>query len=241
MTAKTESDGRTKTERMAPVFKGYVYSTAALLGSIGVMLILITWHCKRREIQPWLNSHDPLFELSNRTVLLLAGVLHLAFSGWLFATRDLVNRVIAALCVGLNYLVYRVAMVWAMEITTPFPMENFVAWRIRVKPQTVDLCWKLFIAYLVIGSSALMLLKLWQLKQLKNEAWVRHWLKTRDQDGPRQKPVIPKPPDNTGGCIKISCPHCGGHIAFPAHGIGQKIACPHCGVVVTLQKPDGSP
>ena len=25
-----------------------------------------------------------------------------------------------------------------------------------------------------------------------------------------------------------ACDHCGGHIEFPAHGVGAKVACPHC-------------
>jgi DNA-directed RNA polymerase subunit RPC12/RpoP len=240
MTAKVEGNKKTKMEWVLPLFKGYVYSTAVLLGSIGVMLILITWHCKRREMQPLLNAPDPLFGFANRTVLLLAGALHLALSGCLFAMRDLVNRMVAALWVGLNYFFYRAAMVWVMEITTPLPMENFVGWRRGVKPETVDLYWKLFIAYLVIGSSVLMLLELWRLKQLKNEAWVKHWLETRDQDCPRGKPVVPKPPDNANDYMTISCPHCGGYVEFPAHGIGQEIACPHCAAIITLQKPDAS-
>jgi hypothetical protein len=33
-------------------------------------------------------------------------------------------------------------------------------------------------------------------------------------------------PDNFAKC---ACQHCGGHIEFPAEGVGRKIACPHCG------------
>jgi hypothetical protein len=44
-------------------------------------------------------------------------------------------------------------------------------------------------------------------------------------------------PRNAGSELKISCPRCGGHIAFPAHGIGQSISCPHCNAPIVLQKP----
>ena len=223
MTAKMESCKRTKMEWVLPLFKGYIYSTAVMLGSIGVILVLITWHCKRHEIQPWLNAPDPLLGFSNRTVLLLAGTLHLAFSGWLFATRDSINRVIIALWVALNYFLYRVAMFWIVGMKAPFAMEEFSGWRLGgVRPETVDLCWKLFIAYLVVGSSVFVLLKLWQLKQLKNEAWVRQWLKMREQGCSPKTPVIQKSTGTANDYLKTSCPYCGGYVEFPLMGSGRK-------------------
>jgi len=33
---------------------------------------------------------------------------------------------------------------------------------------------------------------------------------------------------------KISCPECGGHIAFPASRLGEIISCPHCSASVRL-------
>ena len=38
-------------------------------------------------------------------------------------------------------------------------------------------------------------------------------------------------PENFAKC---ACQHCGGHIEFPAEGIGRKIACPHCGGTTVL-------
>jgi hypothetical protein len=32
-------------------------------------------------------------------------------------------------------------------------------------------------------------------------------------------------PESFAKCI---CQHCGGHIEFPVHGVGQTISCPHC-------------
>jgi hypothetical protein len=32
----------------------------------------------------------------------------------------------------------------------------------------------------------------------------------------------------TESFAKCACQHCGGHIQFPIHGVGQKISCPHC-------------
>jgi hypothetical protein len=40
--------------------------------------------------------------------------------------------------------------------------------------------------------------------------------------------------------LKCDCSHCGGHIEFPADGIGNTIPCPHCGAdtELTLPAPD---
>jgi hypothetical protein len=37
--------------------------------------------------------------------------------------------------------------------------------------------------------------------------------------------------------FKAACSHCGGHIEFPAHALGQIIPCPHCAKTITLLKP----
>lgn len=227
---------------LPPLFKGYIYSTAVLLVAIGATLFLVTWTCKFRGIQPFLNAPAPLFGFSNRSVLLLAGILHLILGGCLFVPRDLNLRGLLTLWAGLNCFLYRMAMVWMAGMKAPYPLEEFVGWRLGINKQTVDICWKFFIAYLIVGSSVLMLLKIllgWrQLKQLKEEAWFKHWQETRDQDRPQAKPVIQKPQANATDYLKISCPNCGGHVAFPAQGIGRKIACPHCQTTITLQKPD---
>ncbi len=37
--------------------------------------------------------------------------------------------------------------------------------------------------------------------------------------------------------FKISCPKCGGHIAFGPEWIGQQLACPHCSAMIVLHNP----
>src|SRR5580765_2603178 len=36
------------------------------------------------------------------------------------------------------------------------------------------------------------------------------------------------------GYISGSCESCGGHIEFPADGLGLSVSCPHCGQLTTL-------
>jgi DNA-directed RNA polymerase subunit RPC12/RpoP len=37
--------------------------------------------------------------------------------------------------------------------------------------------------------------------------------------------------------VKLSCPKCSEHIAFPIEMAGREIACPHCGETILLSKP----
>jgi hypothetical protein len=241
MTAKTEKVKVTSLEWLPPLFRGYIYLTAALLVVIGAMLFLVIWTCKVRVIQSFLNAQAPFLGFSNRATLLLAGVLHLVFGGWLFVTRDLMNQGLLALWAGLNHFIYRMAMIWLTTMAAPFPIEYFVGWRLGVRPETVDLCWKLLIAYLLFGSSVFMLLNIlfnWrQEKQLKDEAWVKHWQDTRDQFHSEAKTVSQEAPAIANDYLKISCPHCAGHIAFPSQNLGQMIPCPHCNMNITLKEP----
>jgi hypothetical protein len=40
--------------------------------------------------------------------------------------------------------------------------------------------------------------------------------------------------------LKMACPHCGGHIAFPVGGTGRHINCPHCARgIVLLRTAEG--
>lgn len=39
--------------------------------------------------------------------------------------------------------------------------------------------------------------------------------------------------------LKMSCPHCSGHIAFPGTRIGEKLACPHCTKSIQLERAGG--
>lgn len=38
--------------------------------------------------------------------------------------------------------------------------------------------------------------------------------------------------------LKIECPHCEGHVEFPAEMRGDVISCPHCESSLTLELPE---
>ena len=133
MTAKTGRVKATRVEWLSLLLRSYIYLTAALLVAIGATLFFVTWTCKVRIIQSFLNAPAPFLGFSNRAILLLAGPLQLLFAGCLFVTRNLMTQMVTVLWMGLNYLIYRLAMVWAMNMTFPLPREDFVGWRLGVR------------------------------------------------------------------------------------------------------------
>jgi hypothetical protein len=181
MAATMENRKATKFKWLLPLFKGYIYATAGFLGPVGFILLIVTWTCKVPAIQPWLSAPDPLFGMSNRMMLLLAGVLHLFFAGCLLLKRDIFSQWLLALLVGWSYFLLRITLVWSIDTKAPYPIEAFIGWRIGVKPETIDLWWKVFTVFLLVLSSIFVLLEFWRLKQVKNVAWLRHWQETRNQ------------------------------------------------------------
>jgi hypothetical protein len=179
------------------LFRWYTDSVMALLALVGVTLFAITWTCKVPDIQAWLIEPDPILGISNRTMLLSAGALHLVFCGGMLTTRNLLYRAILIIWTGLNCLIFRFAMIWLTK-KAPFAMEYFVGWRIKVKPGTLDVCWLLFVGYLIAGSSIFILLKRRYTKQREDKIWFQHWQETRDQASDAEKQAIRNPQDKTG-------------------------------------------
>ena len=156
------------------LLRGHVHLTATALAVMGLAML---WACTSRH---WLlGERDALFDLSNRTVLAVLGLLHLGLSGWLLATRGSMSEGFMMLWLGVNCIVYRVGMAW-MKAASPLPVVQLVAWKLGANPKAVDICWRLFIAYLVVGSLARLLLERRRLKGLESEAFLRHWKETRE-------------------------------------------------------------
>jgi DNA-directed RNA polymerase subunit RPC12/RpoP len=226
---------KTGTEWMSHVSKGYVYVTAVVLGVIGLFLLSTVW-ATRENKDLWLNGPNALLGLSNRTVLLLAGVLHVGLCVFLFATRNLTNKGLAILWAGLNHFIYRVGLEMTHGAALR-PMEQFIAWRLQVRLATAAVIWKLLIAYLIAGSVLFGLL-LWRtVWRLKKESYFISWQKQRAAEQEREKPPGPKTPKTGHDYIKILCISCGQKIAFPRSRTGESIACPHCTIQITLESP----
>jgi hypothetical protein len=155
------------------LLRGHVHLTATALAVMGLAML---WACSGEHALH--GQRDAVFDLSNRTVLAVLGLLHLGLSGWLLATRGSMSQGLMILWLGVNCIVYRVGMAW-MKGATPLPVVQLVAWKLGANAKAVDICWRLFIAYLVVGSLVHLLLERRRLKGLESEAFLRHWKESR--------------------------------------------------------------
>jgi len=117
------------------VLKAYVRTGAATLALAGLAMLCAATGEERLHGQA-----DPLFGLTNRAMLVLFGVAHLAFSGVLLVVRDLMNQGFISLWIGVNYLAYRMGMVW-VKAAVPFPALRLVGWKLGIRPSSVEVCW----------------------------------------------------------------------------------------------------
>lgn len=214
--------------------EGNVYLTATVLGLIGLFLLSTAW-VTRNNNDWWLNSPDPLLGINNRLMLFLVSAIHIGLSAYLFKARNLTNRNLAALWMGLNYLFYYVG---AVLVNSPalFSAERFLGWRLQVEPTTVAAWWKVILAYLITASLASLYLTWTPLKPGRNQAESKSGEKMKTPQLTK-KPVTRMNLENTGDYMKIVCPHCGQKIAFPLSRVGENIACPHCAARIRLQEP----
>ena len=161
-------------QRLAWLLRGNVHLAAAGLAVVGLMLL-----CASSGRDPLFRQADALLGLSNRTLLRLLGLLHLGLAGWLLATRDLLSQGLMMLWLGVNCIVYQVGMAW-VKAAVPLPVVKLVARKLGANPNAVDVCWRLFIAYLVLGSLAHVLLEWRRLKRVQSDAFMKHWKELRE-------------------------------------------------------------
>jgi hypothetical protein len=167
-----------KDERVVWLLRTNVHLAAAALAMAGLILLLASSgsHSLFRQA-------DALLGLSNRTLLVLLGLLHAGLSVWLLAAKDLVSQGLMMLWLGLNCFVYRVGMAW-LGAATPLPVVKLVAWKLRASPRAVDICWRLLIGYLVLGSLAQLILQWRRSRRLQAGAFLRRWKELRERGTP---------------------------------------------------------
>jgi DNA-directed RNA polymerase subunit RPC12/RpoP len=227
---------KSDSSRLTYWIQGYLYLTATLLALVGLFLLSTAW-TTRNSTDRWLAWRDPLLGMSTRTLLVVGGLLHAAVAAYLFAARDLLNRTLAVLWLGLNHLLYYTGVHW-LEPSAVTNAERFIGWRLQLQPETVVFRWKVFQGYLIVASAAVLILIWRQSTLLRKEAWFRKWRESRAQSPKRiEKRARSDKPKPTDEYMKIICSHCGQKIAFPLNRVGESIACPSCATRIVLREP----
>ncbi len=156
------------------------------------------------EKSPMMDLPDPLFGISFRYLLLLAGLVELIVAFLcLFANKETLSLGLVP-WLAANFTVYRVGL-WTMGWHHPYAWLAGLMDGLDISPIMADGIVTVTIAYLLTGGIAMLCIK--------------------------------RPATQTTEFLKMSCLLCGGHIAFPAHAIGQNIPCPHCAKTITLSNP----
>ncbi len=251
MPANTESSRKAKADTGLRFLRRFVYAAAAMFAAAGLAMLLGA----KDHISP-LEQPDPVFGLSTRIVLAVAGLLHLAVSGCLFAMRDPMTQGLVAGWAGLNSIVYLAGVVW-LKAAGSLPAMVVVAWELGVSEKAVSIVWRLFIAYLVTVGLLLVILEWRRLKQVKLDLFLKHWREgcesgvafasqrgsknslvnqtsangdSHTQDGGKgYKPMA--------ATFKFSCPSCGQHIQCERGYSSRQINCPTCHHQIVVPPP----
>ena len=151
--------------------------------------------------------HDPLFGISTRHLFWITSGLCLAMAWLNLSGEPAFTRSLWTVWIVTNLTVYRLGCIWSGS----HGLEGYlgsISDAFGVSTATAGMVADAALAYLVFGNYFVL---------------ISLWLQTRRTTTPSY--------------VKIPCPECGGHIEFPASGLGQIILCPHCAVNVPLQKP----
>jgi len=185
-----------------------LYGTACLLGAFGKSRLM--------DI-----IHDPLFGISFRYLVLLAGIVGLTMAFVCLFTNKKTLSLIVIAWLTTNFVAYRVGL-WTMGWHHPYAWLSDMMEGLDISPLMADGIMTLVLAYMIIGSVVMLWVG-------KNGRLAPHLIETdRDKKG-RIHPVFAR-------FLKISCVYCGGHVEFPTNILGEKIPCPHCQATIILQK-----
>jgi len=241
------------------VAKRLVRGSAIMFALTGLVMLY-----GARDYIPPLGQPDPVSGLPTRSFLCMAGLVHLAISGCLCATRDPMTLGLLAGWAALNYTVYLVGAAW-LKATVPIPAVVVLAWELGVTAKVIHTVWGVFIAYLVVGGLLLVLLERRRRLSLEAEAFLKGWGQLRQAPSPpspggrasaraqtssessasqgsrrRSPSQVTSSKESVPADFKFSCPLCGQHISYDARYSGQRIDCPACRneIVVPDVNPD---
>ena len=185
----------------------FVHSAGALLLAAATGMFISIW-AGRGLIHP----HEPLLGMSLPEFFWIVGGLELSIGLICLFGKQTTLQATLVLWLAINFAAYQAGLWWMGGSAGFKGYLGDVSAAFGISAGTADLMLKVLVLYLLTGS-LVSLLWLW----LKKESSALH--------------------GNLASNLKISCPACGGHIAFSAGNLGQKIPCPHCRKETTLRKP----
>lgn len=243
----------------------YAYTSAAVCAAMGLLMLYGTLG-EGPRMRQLLASPDAVLGMSNHTLLIVAGVIHLALGAFLIVKRDPASCGAVTAWAGFNYLVYHIGVAW-MGVAAPLPGVRAVAQNAGIAPATLNVAWWCVTLFFLTGTCVILAGACRRWRQAKSIAVLERWREYRETASLREAttrmersaPVkkvatgsaeagsghVPPTNESMKGEFKFTCPSCGQHIQceiayasrFPAHALGRKISCPHCKMDITLKEP----
>jgi DNA-directed RNA polymerase subunit RPC12/RpoP len=188
-----------------------------------------------------LNIADPIFGVSFRHLMLIAGTVQLAVSFVLLFTNWEILGFGLTAWLAANFLVFRIGL-WNAGW---HQAAGFMVVPLGFSPHVTDAITSLVSVFLLAGACVVF----WMERRATNMArfskafcpacggHVKFPIQNLGQQiaCPHCKAVMTL--QSPGELMKMTCVLCGGHVEFPVHAAGQKILCPHCAKSITLLKP----
>jgi hypothetical protein len=150
---KTAKQCKDEVPRKLRFLEDWLLIAATLCAFFGFSVLLTAL-----DGEPLLKQTDPLLGLSARLTLLIAALFFFGLSAYLFAGRNRMNKGIALLWMGLNFLVYGFGIYW-IQRSGPCAIVVLTGWRLGIWPATLNLIWEIFIGLLIAGGVLVLILE----------------------------------------------------------------------------------
>ena len=149
------------------IHDGYIYSTAVIL--FVTAMILFSSALGSAPILDWL---DPLLPFSNRRVFVLAGIMGLGFSAYLFLENERGTKIMSIAWLAIIYLIYRLGLWWAGAVD-PSKYLGIFNDQYSISPEVVNRIAWVWFGWLFVGSHTLGIFQ-----------WLTHLSKRKPETNP---------------------------------------------------------
>jgi hypothetical protein len=115
-----------------------------------------------------LETQDPLFLISYRSLFLIFGIFELGVALWSLIAKYTVFRIGLIAWLATCFAIYRISMPW-IGYLKPCPCLGSLTSAIHISPKIADDVMKVVLAYLLIGSYTILFWFWWQWKKYKRK------------------------------------------------------------------------